>query len=223
MADKKKLLITVGPQGSGNHIFSRVFSMHPDVKGWEELKTHYWVKHAREPFVEYFMFPQLLKEEHFNSHQYFTANTSYPLNFDGVRYTPKILEFAEKVRSWNIDVTIAVITRDESIVRAQQQRLRNTETVDSAKQYFIETLLPSGIPLHFLSTEAFFSYKESYLEYLEKILDFPVAYRHPDVLKFITESPNAKYIKPIDSHWLDGENQIGHTPSELTSVKFGRL
>ena len=35
----KKLLIITGPQGSGNHLVSRLFSLHDDVGGWKELSS----------------------------------------------------------------------------------------------------------------------------------------------------------------------------------------
>jgi hypothetical protein len=219
MDKKKKILITVGPQGSGNHLFGRVFSMHPAVTGWEELKDFYWVKHGREPFVEYFLYPEILTEDVFSSGDYFTTNVSFPVNFDGIQYTPKIMEFVSKVRSWSIDVVIAVITRDETITRFQQQRLRNKHTIDSAIDYVSDVLLPSDIPTHFISTETFFTYKTTYLKYLEKLLDFPIGYNEPDILKFIEESPNAKYITPVDSHWLDAQNGEGGEVQPVKSFK----
>ena len=48
----KKLLIVTGPQGSGNHLFSRIFSMHECVGGWKELVDTYWVPSDLENFAE---------------------------------------------------------------------------------------------------------------------------------------------------------------------------
>ena len=45
----KKLLIVTGPQGSGNHLFARLFSLHENVIGWEKLHEKYWVPSAQEP------------------------------------------------------------------------------------------------------------------------------------------------------------------------------
>ena len=56
----KKLLIITGPQGSGNHLFSRLLSLHPDVRGWEEMLTNYWVPSDQEPFAEYWVHPEKL-------------------------------------------------------------------------------------------------------------------------------------------------------------------
>jgi hypothetical protein len=215
----RKLLILIGPQGSGNHIFSRIFSVHPEVHGWKELQDYYWLKHHREPFNESFIYPDLLTEDQFEGYEYISAGISYPSNFDGIRYQPKILEFATKADSWGIAVTIAVICRDETIVRAQQTRLRNSETIDELKTYVSDVLLPSKFPVHFISLETFFCHKQEYLQYLSKVLDFPIDYTNPNVLKFITESPNKKYITPISDHWLDSENTKGVLLTDLVKSK----
>ena len=41
-----------------------------------------------------------------------------------------------------------------------------------------------------------------------KLLDFPVEYANPEIFKFITEDPNAKYVKYVDKYWLD--EQVWH-------------
>ena len=61
----KKLLIVTGPQGSGNHLFARLFSAHPNVKGWESLHDKYWVPSDEEPFARYWVYPEELKKEFF--------------------------------------------------------------------------------------------------------------------------------------------------------------
>ena len=44
-----KLLIVTGPQGSGNHLFAKIFNMHPSVKGWQMMWQE-WQGHHLEPF-----------------------------------------------------------------------------------------------------------------------------------------------------------------------------
>jgi len=209
------MLILTGPQGSGNHVFARLFSMHPEVKGWEELKTTYWVKHNRDELAECWLYPQLLKKEYFDDYKYFVTDVSFPFNFDGVRYNPKIIEFATKVKGWGIDVTFGIITRDEGINRLQQDRVRSGATLEIAKNYFINNLLRNEFPIHFISLESFFSYKLEYLKYLEKLLDFPIGYNEPDILRFIEDSPNLKYIRPVDYYWLDEYNNEGVAIEDL--------
>jgi hypothetical protein len=150
-----------------------------------------------------------LKPEIFDNGQYFVTNVSYPYGFDGYLIKPKILEVAEIVKKLDIDVKIAIIARDDTINITQQERIRKQPTLDMARNYFRDVLMPSDIPVHFLSLETFFCYKLDYLRYLEKILDFPIGYDSPDILKFISESPNKKYITPIESYWLDeGSNEL---------------
>lgn len=214
---RKKILILIGPQGSGNHIFARLFSMHPQVRGWEELKTNYWVVHSREDFAEFWLYPQLLNKEFFEGSDYFVTSVSIPFNFDGVRYIPKIKEVIEKIKGWGIDISIGIITRDETINTFQQTRIRKNSTLDQAKDYITTEILPLKMPTHFLSLETFFSYKKSYVKYLGKLLDFPVDIDHPDILKFIETSPNEKYIKFVNEYWLDDNSVVGVSLDELNS------
>lgn len=219
MQSQKKLIITMGPQGSGNHIFARILSMHPEVFGWKGLSDHYFLRHGYEPFVEFFLYPQLMTKEVFDDYSYFVSNCSFPLNFQGVRYEPKVLEFAQAAKKFGVDVEIVVITRDEDIIRAQQTRTRKIPTVDSAKQYIQEILIPSEFPVHFVSLESFFSYKINYLTYLSKILNFPIELSTA-VLKFIEDSPNKKYITPVPDYWLDNQNKQGISLDEFLNPEF---
>ena len=59
--DIKKLLIITGPQGSGNHLWSKIFAMHPIVVGWPMLRKE-WQGHHEEPFNKYWQQPEKLQE-----------------------------------------------------------------------------------------------------------------------------------------------------------------
>lgn len=204
---KKQLLILLGPQGSGNHIFARIFSMHKDVFGWKSLTQTYYQKHNSEPFAEYFTYPQLLTEDVFSTHDYFVANVSVPFGFQGLLRYPKIIEVANIAKGFGIDVQFGILTRDEEILSVQEARTRKELSFVKAKQYVEEVLMPSEFPINFISLESFFSYKLTYLQYLSKLLKFPIV-TDDRALAFITDSPNKKYITPIDAHWLDAqENQ----------------
>ena len=58
--EKPKLILLTGPQGSGNHMWSKLFAMHPVVTGW--VMQNYWEGHHEEPFAEYWDNPDKLKE-----------------------------------------------------------------------------------------------------------------------------------------------------------------
>ena len=199
----KKLLIVTGPQGSGNHLFSRLLSLHPAVEGWTEMLDQYWVPSDQEPFAEYWVTPELLTQEVFDNKDFYFANVSCPFFFDGVRNIPKILEVAERARSFGVEVEIAIVVRDQNINQLQQLRVRKEHTTPVAQKYYYETLLPSSFPVHFLDHEAFFLHTTHYLKWVSRVLNFPIAYDNPDIMKFITEDANHKYVRAIDTHWLD--------------------
>lgn len=205
----KKLLIITGPQGSGNHLFSRIFSQHIDVKGWEKLKKQYWVPSDEETFAEYWVYPEKLTDHIFNGKSYFLANVSAPFFYDGVRCLPKIKEVAEKTQSLGIEVIIGIVTRDSQINRQQQERVGGEATLDSALKYYKDNLL-DNFNCFFISNETFFSWKEQYIEYLGKLIDFPVDTSRSN--QFIQQNPNSKYIQKIDNHWLDDVIRAGRKP-----------
>lgn len=215
----KKLLIVTGPQGSGNHLFSRLFSKHPAVAGWEELLDKYWVPSDQEPFAEYWVNPELLTPEVFESHQYHMANVSCPFFYDGTRYVPKILEVAERVKSFGVDVTIAIVVRDQNINQMQQLRVRKEHTTPIAQDYYYNTLLASDLDVNFVDHEAFFLHKQHYLKWLSKVLDFPIAWDDPEILKFIDKDANHKYIKYIEDYWLDEVVLAGCQPDRNNRLK----
>lgn len=210
----KKLLIITGPQGSGNHLFSRLLSFHPEVEGWEELKDKYWVPSDQEPFAEYWVDPDKLTPAQFDSKDYHLANVSCPFFFNGTRYVPKILEVAEKARSFGVEVEIAIIVRDQNINKLQQLRVRKEHTTPIAQDYYYNTLLSSSFNVHFLDHEAFFLHKEHYLKWVSKILDFPVS-TGPEILKFIEEDANNKYVNYVEEYWLDEVVLNGCQPTRL--------
>jgi hypothetical protein len=208
----KKLLIITGPQGSGNHLFSRLLSNHPDVNGWDELKDKYWVPSDQEPFAEYWVDPDKLTLEHFEGKDYHLANVSCPFFYNGIRYVPRILEVAERARSFGIEVEIAIIVRDQNINKLQQIRVRKEYTTPIAQDYYYNTLLTSSFNIHFLDHEAFFLHKQHYLKWVSKILEFPIS-TGPEILKFIEQDANSKYIQYVEHHWLDDEVLAGCTPN----------
>lgn len=215
----KKLLIITGPQGSGNHFFSRVLSTHPEVGGWKSLIDKYWVPSDEEPFAEYWVYPERLTAAQFDSYDYWLANVSCPFFHDGQRYVPKILEVAKQARGFGVDVKIAIIVRDQNINAEQQLRVRKEITTPIAQDYYYNQLLTSDFPVHFLDNEAFFLHREHYLKWMSKLLSFPIDYNNPDVFKFITEDPNAKYVKHVDEYWLDQEVWHGVQAKKLRKIE----
>ena len=197
----KKLLIVTGPQGSGNHLFARLFSMHPNVVGWESLHDNYWVPSDEEPFARYWVHPEELK---FPEGNFFCANVSVPFFYDGVRQTPKIKEVAYEAIKQGVQPIIAVIVRDRNINELQQVRVGGECTIDTALEYY------KDMAVHFIDHEAFFLYKEKYIEYLGRLLEFPVTKEGID--NFISVDANHKYVFPCKKHWLDDVIRSGRKP-----------
>lgn len=215
----KHLLIITGPQGSGNHLFSRLLSLHPDVSGWEELKQKYWVPSDQEPFADYWVNPELLNKDKFANSQYHLANVSCPFMYDGVRYVPKILEVAERADSMGIKVQIAIIVRDQNINAEQQRRVRGEVTTPIAQEYYYNTLLTSKFAVHFLDHEAFFLHKQYYLQWASTMLNFPVETDPEKINRFIDKDANYKYVKYVDEYWLDQEVWSGIRSKEARGLK----
>ncbi|NDB57604.1 hypothetical protein EB001_04070 [bacterium] len=205
----KQLLLLTGPQGSGNHIFSRIFSANKLVCGWTEILDKYWVPTDEDKFAKYFINPELLTKEiidSFGEFDYYVTDISYPFVYNGVKHYPKINEFRSQLESLGFKVTTAVIVRDQHINTLQQQRVRGEATLPYAMKYYKDMKIDA-----FLDLEALFLHKERYVEWVSKILDFPV----PDfglAFKFHDESPNAKYVSYVIKHWLDETVKKGLVP-----------
>jgi len=203
----KKLLLLTGPQGSGNHIFSRIFSRHPEVCGWTAILDNYWVPTDEDFFAPYFVDPETLTKDVFDTADYFVTDISCPFVFDGKTTVPKIQEFCHKVTSFGIEVIIGIIVRDEYINTAQQQRLRGRRTLDVALAEYSKLTYD----VNYLSLESLFLHKQNYLKWVSKIINFPIDLDNPDLFKFLENSPNEKYVKYVDDHWLDAEVKAGLT------------
>ena len=145
----KKLIIVTGPQGSGNHLFGRLLSIHDKVGGWKELMDNYWVPSDEEPFADFWVDPDKLSIADFEGYDYWLANVSVPFVYDGVKQVPKIIEFVQQVQHMGIDVQVCVIVRDQYINALQQQRVRKETTLPVAVDYF-ETLLDVDCPVHYV-------------------------------------------------------------------------
>lgn len=213
----KKLIIVTGPQGSGNHLFGRLLSIHDKVGGWKELMDNYWVPSDEEPFADFWVDPDKLSIADFEGYDYWLANVSVPFVYDGVKQVPKIIEFVQQVQHMGIDVQVCVIVRDQYINALQQQRVRKETTLPIAVDYF-EKLLDVDCPVHYVDHEAFFLYKHKYLDWLSKILDFPIA-TDDRINQFIDEGANKKYVKYVEEYWLDKQVWAGIQPKKTRGIE----
>ena len=123
-----RLLILTGPQGSGNHLFSKIFAQHPEVNSWTALNDAVWVGHDQEPFAALWKDPDQVQEYNWASHEYHVTSISCPYRDHGVDAWPKYQEFIQAVKDQGVTVQIAIIGRDENILSFQEQRLRSRVT-----------------------------------------------------------------------------------------------
>ena len=192
------LLIITGPQGSGNHVFSKIFALAPEVLGWAALNEQYWIGHDQEPFAEYWHRPKLLDTFEWK-HDYYVTSVSCPYVYNGETLTPNYEEFISRCPG---KVKLAIIGRDQTILQYQQSRVRGQET----KHKFLDTVdtLMQYDPV-FISQELLYLYGANYVKSLGTQLGIPVSQDKQAIDKILKEDANKKYIQPVIDHWLDEE------------------
>jgi hypothetical protein len=194
--DSKKLLIITGPQGSGNHLFSKVFALHSDVTGWN-FGDKYWIPSDEEPFADCWVDPSKTKQ--MLKHNLMVANVSVPFVYDGVKTIPAIQEVVYEAEDAGYDVTVCIICRDRNINSLQQARVRGEITLPTAMQYFMNL----DAKFAFISHETLYLHKGMYLKWLSKTLDFPIAYDDSRIDYILASDQNSKYVDYVEEHWLD--------------------
>lgn len=210
-SSNKRLVIITGAQGSGNHLVSRLLSLHPDVQGWDKLLDEYWVPSDEEPLAKFFVEPDQLTVDDIS--KFTVCNVSYPFIYDGVKTYPKIRELAEHARSLGVDVTLLIVTRDATINKLQQERVRGYVAYDEAIKYYSKLMSQDAFlfkDMHFVSHETIFAMPNDYMRYLRDLLQFPILWHCAK--DNIDVPPNSKYVVPVDSYWLDEQVWNGIKP-----------
>ena len=204
-----KILILTGPQGAGNHLWSKVLSLHSEVYGWKTLLENYWEAHRfAEPFAQHWRDHSLLKLFDWTQSEYYFTSISLPLGIVGHDvnpiWMPDVQGFAATVLGCGVEVEIAVVGRDQTILNNQQTRIRTQSTLP----LFLEQLPKLWNPT-FLSYELLYLYKQDYLKSLK--LNIPVAWNDPSINTILENDSNLKYIHYVDEYVLDQGNQLGVT------------
>ena len=206
----KKMLILTGPQGAGNHLWSKIFSLHPEVFGWETLLDNYWEAHRfHEPFCKCWRNHDLLHKFDWSQSDYFFTSISAPLgifNYDkNPIWNPDIIGFAKTIKELDIDVDFAIIGRDQNILQYQQKRIRGESTLP----IFLDQLekICTNYNPKFLSYELLYIYKAEYLRSLN--FNIPVAYDSMHIDKILENDANTKYVHGIPISPLDNGNRLG--------------
>jgi hypothetical protein len=204
-----KMLILTGPQGAGNHLWSKVLSLHPKVYGWKTLLENYWEAHRfAEPFAQHWRDHSLLKSFDWSQSEYYFTSISLPLGIVGHDvnpiWMPDVQGFAATVLGCGVEVEIAVVGRDQTILNNQQTRIRTQPTLPM----FLEQLPKIWSPI-FLSYELLYLYKQDYLKSLK--LNIPLAWDDLSINSILENDSNLKYIHYVDEYVLDNGNKLGVT------------
>lgn len=194
----KKIIVLTGPQGAGNHIWSKIFALHPDVIGWRQLLDEYWIGHDQEPFSDCWRDPRNLLDFDWSQSDHYVTGISVPYMENGVPTIPNISSFMANAREIGLQVKLAIIGRDRNILGYQETRLRGNRTYDQALGLYQDL-----IPDHFLSYELLQLYRRQYLKTLSKEMGFPLAWQHPEIDTIIEDDANSKYFHAIEHHWVD--------------------
>jgi len=194
----KTILILTGPQGAGNHLWSKIFALHPQVVGWQALLTEYWIGHDQEPFASYWQDPGQLKYYRWAQSDWFVTSMSVPYMLNGAATVPDFRSFVREVQNLGHMVKFAILGRDQNIVRMQETRVRGAVTVDQA----LAAYDPLASPV-FLSYELLHLYGRKYLETISQQLGFPIAASDSRLENILDEDTNSKYFSPVEHHLTD--------------------
>jgi hypothetical protein len=198
----RQMLILTGPQGAGNHLWSKVFSQHPEVYGWKTLLENYWEPHRfNEPFAQYWRDPAKLKDFDWTQSEHYFTSISVPLGIPGddvnPLWEPNLQAFQQAVHACGVNTRFAVVGRDQNILREQQTRIRTQPTLPM----FMQQMPQDPI---FLSYELLYLYQDAYVRSLD--VNIPV---DPNVAWMLEDDANAKYVHGVDRNELDQGNRRG--------------
>lgn len=194
----KTLLILTGPQGSGNHLWSKIFALHRSVAGWRTLNQQYWIGHDEEPWAYYWQNPQDLKSAPWGTSDWHVTSMSVPYMNNGSPTVPDFKAFVTGVQNLGHRVKIAVLGRDQNILQHQESRVRGGVTLDQALAEYSRFALPT-----FLSYELLNLYGRQYLQKIEKELEFPIDWNNPAIDEILKEDANSKYFHAVGAQPLD--------------------
>jgi hypothetical protein len=194
----KTLLILTGPQGAGNHLWSKIFALHPQVLGWRELLDTHWIGHDQEPFAQACADPARLNEMSWRQADWFVTSMSVPYMLNGTVTVPDFKGFVRGVQNLGHRVIFGVLGRDQNIVRMQQTRVRGAVTLDQTLEEFDNLAAPV-----FLSYELLHLYGHKYLESIGRQMNFPIAVNDPRITAILAEDANAKYFGAVGAQPTD--------------------
>ena len=193
------LTIMTGPQGSGNHLFSKALGQNKNIFVWPALQEKYWEGHDLEPFAECWKDPSKLNEFDWEQSNHFVTSISCPYFDDGVETIPQYNEFINIAKKF-ADIQFLIIGRDRNIIRLQQERVRGKHTTPDFMSQ-IDSIIFNFRTI-FASQEMLYLYKLNYLQWLEKELGLSGIELTEDnsrLLEILSKDANEKYISQAES------------------------
>ena len=196
---KPTLTIMTGPQGSGNHLFSKALGQNKNIFVWPSLQEKYWEGHDLEPFAEYWKDPSKLNDFDWKQSNYFITSISCPYLDDGVETIPQYNEFIDEAKKF-ADIQFLIIGRDRNIMKLQQERVRGKHTTPEFLSQIDSVIF--NYKTIFASQEMLYLYELTYLQWLEKELGLYPLEITPDNIKLLdilSNDANEKYISQTKS------------------------
>jgi hypothetical protein len=194
----KQLTIAVGPQGSGNHLYAKLFGSNTNVFAWQSLQTQYWEGHDMEPFADCWENPKLLLDFSIDTHDYYYTSIGCPYVFDGKTRIPQFQEFDKYAVQKFDHVNYMIIGRDKNILEHQQTRVRGGVTYTKFLEHLDFFLDKSPV---WVSQELVYLYGIQYLNSVEKQLNIPQQMRN--IADILVEDKNTKYMSYVEHTELD--------------------
>lgn len=211
----KTLLVVTGPQGSGNHLFSKILAQHPNVFGWKDLLSKYWIAHDQEPFAEAWHDHSKLRDIQFEE-DFAVTSISCPYAYKGEVAIPDIEGFIMEALDLGYKVKLAVIGRDATVLKFQQERVRDTYSLPTFLSMM--SVLKDYNPV-FISTELLYLYREYYVRSLSDLLGIPVTVNKDVIEDILMTDPNAKYFTRATGQPLDAiVRKVSGLPSKLNNI-----
>ena len=203
------ILVITGPQGSGNHLYSKVLSMHELVSGWDDLLREYWINHDSAPFKEIWSNPNAIKVQDWSASENWVLSVSGPYVdiIDGKKQTvyPNYKEVLSELNKVG-NLQVGIIGRDQNIMAQGQLRKRGVERYHNFLNK-IEDL--TAYPHTFLSVELLYLFRHQYLKSLGTLLNIPINASDERLHYILNKDPNAKYVHSVDHSWLDKRKRDG--------------
>lgn len=206
---KSNILVITGPQGSGNHLFSKALSMHDDVSGWDDLLREYWINHDAAPFKDIWSHPETISGHDWSLSENWVLSVSGPyvdiINGQKQTVYPNYKEVLSELSKVG-NVQVGIIGRDQNIMGQNQLRKRGVESYHN----FLNKVEDLTIHPHvFLSVELLYLFRHQYLKSLDALLDIPVDASDERLHYILNKDPNAKYVHNVEHSWLDKRKRDG--------------